>query len=374
MQQRFLAVGCTVSPSLNRFVCVFSHLQYRFALYDENNEKLFDNLSTGGIALGISNHLNYETGLGSIESGVAANMHAQDEIYWSLWLTERMYGIHEIAVPVLIASALVLLLLVIYLARAAGRQPGVEGVTALWQEKLPFDLYLGMVGGGLILLLYLCSEISGDFISGLPFNLMVYLVCAAAGAALMLATWLTFCTRVKLGKWWRNTVTFRALSLCWRLIKWCWRVLCAIGRGVRGIPLVWKTAALLAVICLYDLICAMFRRDTDVYLFLWCFGRAILVAAALCAAFRLKKLQAVGAALAGGDLNAKADTSRMVWDFKRHGENLNDISRGMQLAVDKQLKSERLKTELITNVSHTTLRQNAVIHFGIFSAMPRRRP
>ena len=332
------------------------YTNYRFALYDENNVELFDNLSTDGIALGISDVLNYETELGNIESGIASDMQAQDQIYWSLWLTENIYGIYGSAVPVLIVSTLVLLFLVIYLARAAGRQPGTEEVTALWQEKLPFDLYLGIVGGGLILLLYLCSEISYDFVAGLPYNLMVYLGCAAAGTVLLLALWMTFCTRVKLGKWWRNTITFWVLSLCWRLAKWCWRVLRAIGRELRnlfrGIPLVWKTAALLAAICLYDLICAMFRRDTDVYLFLWFLGRLALVAAVLYAALQLKKLQAGGAALAAGNLGAKVDTSRMVWDFKRHGENLNDISRGMQLAVDRQLKSERLKTELITNVSH----------------------
>ena len=42
----------------------------------------------------------------------------------------------------------------------------------------------------------------------------------------------------------------------------------------------------------------------------------------------------------------------MLFDFKRHGENLNSISEGMGKAVEKQLKSERMKTELITNVSH----------------------
>ena len=332
------------------------YTNYRFALYDENNDKLFDNLSTDGVALGISSPLNYETELGRIDSGIAADMQAQDQIYWSVRLMEYMYGIYGSAVPILIVSALAVLFLVIYLARAAGRQPGREDVTALWQEKLPFDLYLGIVGGGLILLLYLCSEIFYDFVGGLPYNLMVYLACATAGAALLLAAWMTFCTRVKLGKWWRNTITFWVLSLCWRIAKWCWRVLCAIGRGLRdllrGIPLVWKTVALLAAICLYDLICAMFRRDTDVYVFLWLLGKAILVAAVLYAALQLKKLQTVGEALAAGDFDAKVDTSRMVWDFKRHGENLNDISRGMQLAVDRQLKSERLKTELITNVSH----------------------
>ena len=42
----------------------------------------------------------------------------------------------------------------------------------------------------------------------------------------------------------------------------------------------------------------------------------------------------------------------MFWDLKRHGEDLNNIAKGMVIAVDDRLKSERMKTELITNVSH----------------------
>jgi len=37
---------------------------------------------------------------------------------------------------------------------------------------------------------------------------------------------------------------------------------------------------------------------------------------------------------------------------KRHAEHLNAIGEGMNKAVEQRMKSERLKTELITNVSH----------------------
>jgi len=42
----------------------------------------------------------------------------------------------------------------------------------------------------------------------------------------------------------------------------------------------------------------------------------------------------------------------MFGDFKEFGETLNGISEGMGRAVEDKLKSERFKTELITNVSH----------------------
>ena len=75
----------------------------------------------------------------------------------------------------------------------------------------------------------------------------------------------------------------------------------------------------------------------------------------ICAAwitFQLQKVRDMGSALAAGDLDAQLDTEKMYFDVKRHAEDLNAIGVGMNKAVEQRLKSERLKTELITNVSH----------------------
>ena len=42
----------------------------------------------------------------------------------------------------------------------------------------------------------------------------------------------------------------------------------------------------------------------------------------------------------------------MCGSLKEHGEDLNRIGEGVNKAVEERLKSERLRTELITNVSH----------------------
>ena len=59
-----------------------------------------------------------------------------------------------------------------------------------------------------------------------------------------------------------------------------------------------------------------------------------------------------GKALAKGDLQHKTDTTRLLAFFREHGENLNRIGEGMETALAEKIRSERLKTELITNVSH----------------------
>lgn len=45
-------------------------------------------------------------------------------------------------------------------------------------------------------------------------------------------------------------------------------------------------------------------------------------------------------------------TEKLKGEYKHTAEMINDIGNGLNRAVDEKIKSERLKTDLITNVSH----------------------
>jgi signal transduction histidine kinase len=90
----------------------------------------------------------------------------------------------------------------------------------------------------------------------------------------------------------------------------------------------------------------------EMQLLIWFFGKLLLVPLILFIIIQMEKLQTGSQKIASGDLDYRVDTRRMFWEFKKHGENLNNISLGMSRAVDERMKSERFKTELITNVSH----------------------
>lgn len=115
--------------------------------------------------------------------------------------------------------------------------------------------------------------------------------------------------------------------------------------------MIWKTALVLAGLSLLELLMIVAAR-ADKYLLFWVLEKLILIPAVLFAALQLRKLQDGGRALAAGNLSYQVDTEGMFWDFRDHGENLNSIAEGMALAVEEKMKSERMKTELITNVSH----------------------
>ncbi len=323
----------------------------RFAL-SVDGDVIYDNHRGGDRALDIEETywpVDEETGDTKVRLSltyyVDPDLPVRDEVYQIYRLYQTMDRLEGRAIPLLLLCALAELFLVVYLARTAGRRPGTEEVLPGWQEHIPFDLYLAadfLLGVGLV---WLGSEaLSSMGWSDLPLTGALLLACIFAGAALLGALWMTFCARMKLGKWWCNTVTYLVLRLLWRVLK-------AVGRGIRGaaraLPMVWRTILGGCVLVVLLTALAVNRAYGALLAVL------ILLALAACwVAVQLRRLQKAGQALAAGDLSAQVNTRGMVWDLKRHGEDLNAVGRGMSIAVEEQLKSERLKTELITNVSH----------------------
>lgn len=323
----------------------------RFSIEDEAGAILFDNHRTGDIPVtGWWGEMAQDGVV--FRSYIAADYPAQDSVYWALRIYDVMAEFAPNAAVVVTVCALAELLFLVFLARAAGRRVGREETVAGWQEKIPFDLYAAVVLGGSAMLVAAAASGTEDTFQGFePIMIAAVLACCAAAYALFLAFWMTLCARVKLGRWWENTVCCWLLRLCRRILRWCWRVLCrawgALAGFVRGIPLVWRTAVGCCVIGV--LLFALESNHADGLLLMLI---ALLSVAACLLSMQLRRLQKGGEALAAGDLTSQVDTSHMYFDLKRHGENLNAISRGMSIAVEQRLKSERLKTELITNVSH----------------------
>ena len=322
----------------------------RFSIEDEAGTILFDNHRTGDIPVtGWWGEMAQDGVV--FRSYIAVNYPAQDSVYWALRIYDVMAELAPNAAVVVTVCALAELFFLVFLARAAGRRVGREEAVAGWQEKIPFDLYAVVVLGGSAMLVAAAASGTENTFGFEPIMIAAVLACCAAAYALFLAFWMTLCARVKLGRWWENTVCCWLLRLCRRILRWCWRVLCrawgALAGFVRGIPLVWRTAVGCCVIGV--LLFALESNHADGLLLMLI---ALLSVAACLLSMQLRRLQKGGEALAAGDLTSQVDTSHMYFDLKRHGENLNAISRGMSIAVEQRLKSERLKTELITNVSH----------------------
>ena len=259
-----------------------------------------------------------------------------------------VYGIGILAVILAIASF-------VFLMCASGRKKGLPTAQQGWGTKIPFDLLTGMTAFAGFLMIQFAVEASyyGSDIK----TLLAYIALGIALMVIAIGWCMSFATRIKLGRWWKNTIIFYVLRIAMVVLRKIWGGVCWCFRGMmtlcRSIPLVWKTALALAIIALIEVFVIVGAYcELDVLMTFWFGKHIVIIPLILYAALMLRKLQKGGKALAFGDLGYQVDTKGMFWDFKRHGENLNSIGEGMTAAVEQRLKSERMKTELITNVSH----------------------
>ena len=229
------------------------------------------------------------------------------------------------------------------LMNAAGRVKGKEGIFPGPLNIVPFDVLTVLtalaVYGMVRLLIY--ADSMGLIVSGkyLP-NWF-----ANAGAALIiLVIVLGFCmsisARIKQRTLFSNT-------LIWKIIQFM--------RGlIRNTPVVWRAAICAAVFIVLELLffvkAGYNKKPRGAAV--WLAVKIVIAVLSVYGAVMLRKLQKGGRALAAGDLSYRVDTDGMFWDLKKHGEDLGSIAQGMNLAVEDRVKSQRMKTELITNVSH----------------------
>ena len=250
----------------------------------------------------------------------------------SLWLMD----IKDIIIPLTVLFVVLALFCFFWQMAAAGHWQGFEGIHLTWFDKIPLDLM------AVVFMLPI-----GFFVG--YFNYASSIAVALWGAAVLNCVFLfliTFVTRCKAGTVLKNNVIWYAIRLLWRILKAIGRW---IGHLVRSIPLIWRTALVIAAICLFILITGSYNSMLSLPMVLL---YLLLMMFALYVAIGFATLQRGSKALAEGDYSKPVDTRFLRGDLKRCGENLNKVQQGVQRAVDERLRSERMKTELITNVSH----------------------
>lgn len=236
------------------------------------------------------------------------------------------------------ACLLLFAVLAVYLCCAAGRKPGSEEVHAAGFNCIPLDIYLA--GGGLIIFGLFMVIVQFNDAAGL-FTQNIQTLCAGmlmAGYAMSLI-FVSFCFacaaqfKTPGGYWWRNSVCWRCLDLLVKCVKGCFS-----GCG-------WLLTGFIMVMLLFA---ALAGRSEMMVVLSLCACVAVVLYGAYCFGILLESAKRMGK----GDLDTKVDDKYLIGAFKSFAGDLNDLAGVAVVAAQKQLKSERMKTELITNVSH----------------------
>lgn len=277
--------------------------------------------------------------------------------------------------------------LAVYLCTAAGRKPGCAEVKPAGLNCIPLELYAGAVLGIILLFGFVAME-------GFPYlmrqRLAVSLSLYAYGGYFCCLSFVGFCyacaAQFKAPDfyWWHHSLT----GLCWRAVVWCWehawrwgkqifQIIWRIGRclllwGWKQVKQLWhrlgRSLARLGKILarFYHLLPLTWQwllvglLIEGGFLLSLAMGSLFLlwgsllfgVAAVVYGANVFGTLLEAARRMRAGDLDVKVDDKLMLGAYKDFAAELNGLNEVVQIAAQKQMKSERMRTELITNVSH----------------------
>lgn len=235
------------------------------------------------------------------------------------------YGVWALALLFLILGIVCTVVLIC----SAGTRKGKDGAVYTKSVKFPFDL---------LTVAYIAPIVP---LVDLTFKGIGFSVIAVSILYTLTVLWLmSLVKRAKLKVLWENTV----INKVFKLIK----------AAIVAMSVSWKAAVVILAVLLFQAV---------LFLFLVSYTNApalLLILASDIVVFPLIIYFAVelhcvikGAqALARGQTDYKINTSDLILDMKKLGCTLNCLGDGIALAVEEKLKSERLKTDLITNVSH----------------------
>jgi len=333
----------TISPS---------RIYYNYREYDEErNLTIFfsDSNTILGEVTGNESVLyqDGETYQYALEYGLDYTYPVQDE-FWELRSTQVKGDIHILywtaALVLITLSGTVLLLC------CAGRRRGAETFLLNWTDRIPYDLYLPCMAWAATM----CFALGGNLISeGYLFHygdpsfyamMGTAAVSLAGGFALTEAGFMSTATRIKTHTLFRNTVT-------WRLLKWLGRGFRALGRWWKATFGNWNMTQRTILLFLGYLIGTVLSSLTVVLIPIYQ-GAVLFLICRWVEEWR--RIRSGTQAIVGGTPEAVIDTGKMSRfpDLLEHAGQLNDLGSAISTAVDERLRSERMKAELITNVSH----------------------
>ncbi len=283
---------------------------------------------------------------------VPDSLERYDDYYYADKLISFGYRMRYLPFLFGIVSLIGTIICFVFLMCSAGHRRGSPDVQPGWGTGIPVDL-LSVVYLLAIFLTFQFAVESGYWADALV-NIGLLTLAGVFAIAITLGMSMSIAVRLKLGKWWKNSIIYYVLRVTWVVIRKIGRALGRILGMLRQLPLVWKSMAIYFGVSVIEILIAfIFEMDFGIFLILWMLVRLLVMPfVVLYITLMLRKLQEGGKAIAEGDLSYQINTEHMLPEFKKHAENLNQIGEGMTLAVEQRLKSERMKTELITNVSH----------------------
>ena len=250
------------------------------------------------------------------------------------------------------------LLLFVYLLFVTGRKPEDEDVHLVTIDRLPVEVnvlcfwaVLGTAGG---LNLALMNDSGKDMSIFLVPSILFFVAAFAFALELTLSLVRVIKNRSFVKQCW----SIRFILWCWRtFIKVCECIRHSFGKLHRMLFRDYKTRNVVLLFTAYSVVLAFLAAvfgGVGGSFFAFVLGAVWFLAAGYFLIKRITGFERIVDALRrlrAGDLGFKlADMPEGV--FAEMAEDMNSLGDGMQAALQNEVRAERMKSELITNVSH----------------------
>lgn len=280
------------------------------------------------------------------------------DIYHAIHRAAAVYATLPLYIALIAAGAVVGLLSLLFLLWSAGHEKDTEGIALRgFDQRAPIDILLP--AGICALAIWFAAgweAATGQFVPGV-FPVTAFLLLSLT-LAFAVETILSALRRSRAKAPQKETLFFSKVGKVGaRAVQAMGRGFRRVGRSLAGVlgklPLFWGAALVfLACTVLEGLWIIGIVNGSYFAVILWFLLKILECVGVIYMVLSLRKLQDGGRELAAGHLDYKVPLDQLKWAFREHGEHLNSIRTAIQAAVEDQMKSERMKTELITNVSH----------------------
>ena len=325
----------------------FPHTLYGVEIYDSAGEKT-------GVACWDTNDLSRNEIFGNYKGflRITGSFTEQSEEIRSLRQQQRAIGYLLEQRTELLAAGLWALAAFfsccILLLGLAGKKRNAAEISVAVTDRIPLELLFGGEVAGILGILLIIEQAA---VSNFLFPAAGWvLLFAAAGLGCLYTVWLLYTTSVRI----KAKILLRSTALYW-IFRRIWmglrRVFSALSNLFGKIPTVPKTAAVLTALTAVNIFLGLFSRSAGV-LFLLILEWLILSAAVLLISSGFSLLQKKAKEMAQGNLTETEAPKGLIGPMKEYAEDLNRIGDGLNRAVNERIKSERMKTDLIANVSH----------------------
>lgn len=257
---------------------------------------------------------------------------------------------HYIGYEMLPLYAFLSIILFVYLTVSMGHSRKKEEIYCNFIDRIPLEILLflsGMAVSFEVLGLYVMfidisqimyERITIPFISILSIIAMIYIT--------IMITYSSMIRRIKAKIFWKNTIVYK----CWAFLK---RVIWGnITKFMGRLSANWRLSIYYFGFCIISVILFLLALDNGFCVFLllvWGIWVFMKITDHL---KQLKKIRDMINHIYDGKTDFLLNEEEFKGNIRNVAKYLNDIAGGFSNAIEENLKSERMKTELITNVSH----------------------